>query len=206
MKIYTKFGDKGQTRLFRGQVVEKDDIRVKTYGAVDELNSVLGIAVAHLASELVSELESELGAVHQDGESWIADTTRKIQRIQAELFQLGAELATPRGEMTTTALIGNAAIGELEAEIDTMEAVLKPLRNFILPGGSPLVAQFHFGRTVCRRVEREMITLNRGSSLRAEVLCYINRLSDYLFVVARFCQHHAGQDDILWHPPEIRNS
>jgi cob(I)alamin adenosyltransferase len=123
-------------------------------------------------------------------------------RIQGELFQLGAELATPRGKAPTTALISEPETERLEKEIDAMEAAMQPLSSFILPGGSPLSAVLHLARTVCRRAERELVSLNRQEPQRVELLQYFNRLSDALFVYARFANHLAQVSDVPWVAPK----
>ena len=182
MKIYTKRGDAGETGLVGGQRVPKDHLRIQAYGTLDELNSALGVAV--------SQPDLELG---------LKD---RIHRIQSEIFQLGSELATPQGKASPAALVGDTETTLLESEIDEMEASLKPLQNFILPGGSRAGAHLHLARTVSRRAEREMIVLNRAEPLRLEILRYVNRLSDYLFVAARHANHTAGVEDIPWKAPK----
>lgn len=182
MKIYTKKGDEGQTGLFGGDRVSKDHLRIRSYGTLDELNAVLGLA---LATNLSGD----------------ASLSARLLRLQGELFQLGAELATPRGKTVSTDLIGDSHVLQMEKEIDEMEKGLAPLKSFILPGGAPLSAQLHFARTVSRRAERELVVLHRAEPLRAEVLQYANRLSDYLFVAARYANHLAGTSDIPWVAP-----
>ena len=177
MKIYTKKGDAGKTELFGGTPVSKSDQRLKTYGVFDELNSVLGLALT---------------------ETLPPGTKDQILQIQDDLFCLGAELATPPGTKTSCRTILDREIEVLEREIDQMESELKPIKSFILPGGTRPAALFHLARTVCRRGERELATLNETSALRGEVLRYVNRLSDYLFVVARFMNQKAGVSDSLW--------
>jgi cob(I)alamin adenosyltransferase len=182
MKIYTKKGDAGETGLFGNVRVAKDDLRIQTYGTFDELNTVLGLTLC----------ESGVHGAFRD----------RLGRIQGELFQLGAELSTPRHKSSGILLIDSKHIEKLELEIDEMEAKLEPLKNFILPGGSKASALLHFARTVCRRGERELITLNRAESQREEVLQYINRLSDYLFVCARFANFEAKCEDVPWIAPK----
>ena len=180
MKIYTKTGDQGQTGLFGGERVSKDHLRIRAYGDLDELNASLG--------SVLSEMTVSQGV------------KERLLRIQNELFQLGAELATPRGKKTTTTLLGETEVARLESEIDKMEETLQPLKNFILPGGSRVAAQLHLARATSRRAEREMISLHRAEPLRAVVLEYINRLSDYLFVCARFANHEVNVEDLPWVP------
>ena len=181
MKIYTKTGDKGETGLFGGARVFKDDARVRAYGDVDELNSVLGI----LRTQLVDR----------------DDVDGLLAQIQSQLFDLGAELATAPGRDTSAMpLLGAADVEALEHAIDTHEIGLPPLKNFILPGGSPAAATAHLARTVCRRAERGVVTLRRDSPVRDEPMWFLNRLSDLLFVLARSINHKAGITDVPWTP------
>lgn len=184
-KIYTKSGDQGTTVLGSGARVNKDDLRVEAYGTVDELNAVLGVAVASAAS----------------GEA----QTARLVRIQNELFDLGADLCVPvtAGEQADAALrVTKAQVGRLEDEIDELNNGLGELRSFVLPGGSVLATHLHLARTVCRRAERRVTTLLRedpeGTSGLA--LVYLNRLSDLLFVMARRVNHDTGAGDELWVP------
>ncbi|MEO5971354.1 MAG: cob(I)yrinic acid a,c-diamide adenosyltransferase [Bdellovibrionia bacterium] len=183
MKIYTKKGDAGETSLYGGLRVPKDDLRIRTYGTFDELNAILGMVLAEPA--LAEEIST------------------RLLRIQGELFQLGAELATPRGKSIGSQLIQDPQVESMEREIDQMEAKLKPLKTFILPGGVRASALVHLARTVSRRAERDMISLNRAESLRPVVLQYVNRLSDYLFVSARYLNYLAGNSDIPWVAPSL---
>lgn len=180
MKIYTKKGDQGETGLFGGDRVSKDHLRIRAYGTLDELNAALGLV-------------SSAGPSPE-----LAD---RLRRIQGELFQLGAELATPRGKTVSVTLIAGGETALLENEIDGMEKNLKPLTHFILPGGAPVSAFLHLARTVCRRAERELVVLHRAEPLRPVVLQYVNRLSDYLFVASRFANHQASVADALWIAP-----
>ncbi len=179
MKIYTRTGDAGETGLFGGARVEKDDTRVEAYGTVDELNSCIGVARA-------------LGTS--------AQTDASLLQIQHDLFTVGAELACVPGkeDKLRMALVAEADIQRLEGWIDQSEAPLEPLKNFVLPGGSPSAAELHRARTVCRRAERRTLTAGRTSPIRPEVVIYLNRLSDLLFVLARYENHHAGIADIPW--------
>lgn len=185
MKIYTKKGDAGETGLFGGSRVAKDDLRIQAYGTLDELNATLGLALSQLTAS--REANSDLSA--------------RLLRIQGELFQLGAELATPAGKSSGIHLIHEPQVIQLEHEIDAMEAELSPLKTFILPGGSYEAGLLHLSRTVSRRFERELITLHRAEPLRPQVLHYANRMSDYLFVCARFANHQVGKKDVPWHAP-----
>ncbi len=184
MKIYTKGGDHGQTGLLGGQRVPKDHLRLHTYGTFDELNATVGLV---LAEPLLAE-DSRVRGV--------------LSRVQNELFQLGAELATPPGRQVSMRLIDVPDIESLEQEIDRLEQGLEPLKSFILPGGSRAAALLHLARTVCRRAERELVVLHRSEPVRTEVLGYVNRLSDYLFVAARYANHELHVADIPWNAPK----
>ncbi len=179
MKIYTKKGDKGETFLFGGGPFPKDDARVAAYGEVDELNSVIGCLLA------------ELGGAN--------DLSDELRRVQEQLFMVGAELASlsPPPEMTK-GFIQNSHVQSLELQIDQWQAELTPLKKFILPGGSKAAAFAHLARTVCRRAERSLVGLIHGMTVRPELLIYLNRLSDWLFVAARILNHEDGVEDILW--------
>ena len=180
-RIYTRTGDEGMTGLGGGQRVAKDSRRVAAYGTVDELNSQIGLAVA---SGLCERLTAELASV------------------QNELFDLGADLATPAPSQARHPVptIEARHVEKLERLIDEFNDVVGPLTNFLLPGGSPGAAQLHVARTVCRRAEREAITLARDEEIGATVLPYLNRLSDALFVMARYENHQAGVPEPLWEP------
>jgi cob(I)alamin adenosyltransferase len=182
MKIYTKGGDRGETGLFGGTRVPKDDLRIRTYGTLDEANAALGMAICQ--------------------EGIPQEVQVRLKRIQGELFQLGAELATPRGKRIGMALIEDAHVEALEKEIDAMEAQLTPLKTFILPGGTAGSSWAHMARTISRRAERELVTLNRAEPMRPVTLHYLNRLSDYLFVTARFLNHSAQVADVPWVAPK----
>jgi cob(I)alamin adenosyltransferase len=177
MKIYTKTGDEGETGLFGGGRVRKDDLRIEAYGSIDELNALLGAARA---------------------DSPPAELDAPLARIQSQLFDFGAELATPDADNHHLATLGEPHIRELEREIDAWEAQLAPLRQFILPGGIPLAAQLHVARTVCRRAERRLMTFAARTPVRAELVRYLNRLSDWLFVAARRANQLADQADVPW--------
>jgi len=179
MKIYTKTGDLGETGLFTGPRVRKDDPRIEAYGTVDELNAVLGLVRCE-------ELPVEIDAL--------------IAGIQHTLFDLGAELATPDPASRGTDLVSVGHIEALEVAIDNYEAGLPPLKAFILPGGATGAAWLHLARTVCRRAERHVVTLmgEENAELSPQVLIYLNRLGDLLFVLARAVNHTAGHGDIAW--------
>jgi len=182
VKIYTRTGDAGETGLFDGTRVSKADARVSTYGEVDELNAWLGLARATVPSS--EDREPRLGAM--------------IEQVQRDLFALGARLADPAHRIATRvtkAATSADDITRLENWIDTLEEELPPLRRFILPGGSETAATLHVARTVCRRAERAMVALG---GLEAELLVYVNRLSDLLFVMARVANHRQGQPEVEW--------
>ncbi|WP_243299411.1 cob(I)yrinic acid a,c-diamide adenosyltransferase [Bacillus litorisediminis] len=174
MKIYTKSGDKGTTSLVYGQRVSKADIRVEAYGTCDEANSFIGQGVS-LLQEVTFEGKDEL--------------LRILHTVQTILFHVGAELATPAGKEVKWKLAPQY-IEELEESIDTLDTSLTPLKNFILPGGHPAGASFHVARTVVRRAERLAVRI--GDDVNPLVLSYLNRLSDFLFVAARYVNANAG--------------
>ncbi|MBX2977127.1 MAG: cob(I)yrinic acid a,c-diamide adenosyltransferase [Ignavibacteriaceae bacterium] len=180
MKIYTKTGDKGETGLFGGQRVSKDDYRIEAYGTSDELNAVLGIALTEIKSEEIKDL---------------------LIKIQNLLFVLGSDLATPLSHQNIAfeiPRITNEDISLLEKSIDFFEAKLEPLRDFILPGGSKGAAIIHFARTVCRRCERCIVTLSKHDEINQNIIIFVNRLSDLLFVLSRYENKYLNQPDIKW--------
>jgi cob(I)alamin adenosyltransferase len=185
MKIYTRTGDRGETGLFGGQRVRKDHTRVEAYGEVDELNAVVGWAVARLQA---------------DGDAEMAE---RLRLLQADLFALGANLATPAPEdggrpSTHIPPLPSARIADMEDWIDAAETELEPLRSFILPGGTEAAARLHMARTVCRRAERRVISLAAEAHLDPEAVRYLNRLSDLLFVLARLANQRGGTADVRW--------
>ncbi len=189
MKIYTGSGDAGKTSLFSGERLSKSDARVEAYGDVDELNAAVGAVLAALPSGSAAKaLKTQL---HQ---------------IQSDLFQVGVWLATT----TESPLAGGlcpftqAPVQRLEKQIDAMQAGLEELKSFILPGGHPAAAWAHMARTICRRAERKVVVLARQQGLAdgaAHVLPYLNRLSDYCFVLARKCNQMADVPDMIWRDP-----
>jgi cob(I)alamin adenosyltransferase len=171
-KIYTRTGDQGTTGLGDGSRVEKDDLRIEAMGAVDELNSIIGVL-------LTKDLP---------------DNCRKIlTAVQHNLFDLGGEMSSP-GHIVITP----QHIEQLEQVLDKLNAELQPLREFILPGGTPAAAHAHHARTVCRRAERRLISLSKQQELNRDTIAYLNRLSDLLFVIARYVNKHQGVNDVLW--------
>ncbi len=187
-KIYTKTGDDGTTGLAAGPRRLKSDLRVEAYGCIDEANSALGVARLHTAG--------------------VPDVDAMLMRIQNDLFDLGADLATPDlGEDLgyEPLRIVDAQVNRIEQEIDQLNAELDPLKSFILPGGSPAAAYLHVARTVSRRAERIMVDLVRrpGEGVSAPALKYVNRLSDFLFVAARYL-NDKGKADVLWVPGKNR--
>lgn len=182
MKIYTKTGDAGETGLFAGPRVRKDDARIQAYGDVDELNSVLGMVRATAPAIGIEEV---------------------LVGLQNELFCVGAELATPDPAAHGTQVIGPAHVTGLESLIDRFEDRLEPLKQFILPAGTPSAAALHFARAVCRRAERSVVTLANkdGEEVSDNLLRYLNRLSDLLFVLSRAANSFAGKPDEVWQKP-----
>ncbi|HRL13451.1 MAG TPA: cob(I)yrinic acid a,c-diamide adenosyltransferase [Aggregatilineales bacterium] len=179
MKIYTRTGDDGETSLFAGGRVRKDHARVDAYGTVDELNSLLGLI-------RTNPLPAPAG-------DW-------LERIQNELFTVGADLATPLDARADWLVrLTDAPITLLEQAIDAMDADLPELRNFILPGGTPAAAHTHVARTVCRRAERVCVELAAYEPINKLVITYLNRLSDFLFVLARWLNLKAGEPETRWH-------
>jgi cob(I)alamin adenosyltransferase len=179
--IYTRTGDKGTAGLVDGSRVSKASARMAAIGNVDEANASVGMAVALLHDDSLGE---------------------QLQRIQNELFDLGADIATP-GEVEGALRITGGQVERLEREIDAMNANLEPLRSFILPGGSPAVAALHLARTVARRAERSAVALSNTEQVNPTALAYLNRLSDLLIVAARFVAAKQG-GDVLWQPGATR--
>jgi cob(I)alamin adenosyltransferase len=185
VKIYTRTGDLGETGLFGGGRVAKDHVRVEAYGAVDELNSYLGLALRELDREGIIDLAAQL------------------RLVQSDLLSLGASLATPTAEEGGHAgahlpPLPLARIGEMERWMDAAEDELEPLREFILPGGTEAAARLHVARTVCRRAERRIVALAHVAQVEAAVVQYMNRLSDLLFTYARLANRRAGAQDEKW--------
>jgi cob(I)alamin adenosyltransferase len=181
MKIYTKTGDTGETGLFGGGRVRKDSVRVDAYGEVDELNATLGLA---RTLSMPTDLEALL------------------HRLQDQLFTVGAALATPAGTKASAHIptLKPEWVTDMEQAIDTFETELSPMTHFILPGGSQAAAALHLARTVCRRAERRVVAAMREGEAPQEVVTFLNRLSDLLFVMARIANHRVGVEDVKWIP------
>ena len=181
-KIYTKKGDDGKTELGDGNRIEKFSTRVEAYGTVDEVNSVIGtVTCLSINTELKTALE----------------------RIQNDLFDLGADLCLPENENEALAYeplrVSKEQVSRLESEIDAMNKSIEPIKSFVLPGGTEIAANFHLCRTVCRRAERRVVKLMETEQINQEALIYLNRLSDWFFVAARKSNNN-GKGDILWKP------
>lgn len=187
-KIYTKTGDKGETSLYGGTRVSKAAARVESYGTLDELNAFIGLAKAEISDEKV---------------------LNQLQKIQFDLFTVGSEAATPTDKMLLAngknrldVMISDKEITELELWMDDFDAELEPLKFFILPSGGKAAATLHVCRTVCRRAERAMVFLNETEEVRPELIKYLNRLSDYLFILARYISKISGEKEDYWNPSE----
>ena len=185
MKLYTRRGDGGATGLFGGGRTSKDDPRVEAYGAVDELNAAIGVALLHVA----------------DGGS-----RRRLGRVQSDLFALGAHLSATSPAETGQARpvpalppLPEERVAGMEAWVDEAASATPPLRNFVLPAGAPGAVHLHLARTVCRRAERRVVALAVGSAVDPLVVRYLNRLSDYLFAAARLENARSGGKDVEWH-------
>ena len=187
-KIYTKTGDKGETSLYGGTRVSKAAARVESYGTLDELNAFIGLAKSEISDEKVLS---------------------QLQKIQFDLFTVGSEAATPTDKMLLAngknrldLMISEKEITELELWMDDFDAELEPLKFFILPSGGKAAATVHVCRTVCRRAERAMVFLNETEEVRPELIKYLNRLSDYLFILARYISKISGEKEDYWNPSE----
>ena len=179
-KIYTKTGDSGVTALFGGSRLSKGHLRIHAYGTVDELNSHIGVVRDHLTNELLKQ---------------------ELQKIQVQLFNIGAHLATdPSKSNEWLPQLEQSSVDGLEISIDKMQDELKPLKSFILPAGHPTVSFCHVARSVCRRTERYVVTLSENEKVDKIIIQYLNRLSDYLFVLARFIGKLNKVEEILWKP------
>ncbi|WP_313215884.1 cob(I)yrinic acid a,c-diamide adenosyltransferase [Soonwooa sp.] len=185
-KVYTKTGDKGETGLYGGTRISKASSRVESYGNIDELNAFIGVAKSYVTDSRVLE---------------------QLKKIQFDLFTVGSEAATPidklflaNGKARLPLVISEKEIEELENWIDAFEEELEPLQYFILPGGGKAATHFHVARTVCRRAERSMVFLNESEEVRPELIKYLNRLSDYLFVLSRYISKIENEPEEYWNP------
>jgi cob(I)alamin adenosyltransferase len=176
-KIYTRGGDKGHTSLGDGKRISKTSLRIQAIGGIDELNAALGVASLFLAEPFLEE----------------------IRHIQNDLFDLGADLCIPNTSPKRSLKLKDNQVGWLEKKIDLFNESLSPLSSFILPGGSPASAHLHLTRTIARRAERDVIRLAEKEDINKEIIIYLNRLSDYLFVLCRILNNN-GEKDILWIP------
>ncbi len=186
MKIYTKTGDKGETALYGGTRVSKASARVESYGTIDELNAFIGLAKSEISDENI---------------------IAQLKKIQFDLFTVGSESATPvdklflaNGKPRLPLVISEKDIEELEKWMDEMEEQLEPLQFFILPCGGKAATSLHVARTVCRRAERALVFLNETEEVRPELIKYLNRLSDYLFVLARYVSKLNNEEEEYWNP------
>jgi cob(I)alamin adenosyltransferase len=177
VKIYTKTGDKGSTSLWGGRRVSKHDLRIEAYGTVDELNSYLG---------LIRDLQTS------------SEQDATLHQIQYQLFNIGSVLATDSGSKSPVDPPSEDSITLIEVEIDKMNQVLPPLQNFILPGGHPLISHCHIARTVCRRAERRIVALREAEEISDSIIIFLNRLSDYLFILSRYYCKSLGVEEIKW--------
>ncbi len=177
MKIYTKNGDLGKTSLIGGKSLSKNNIRIEAYGGVDELNAWIGL----LADIIGDDRQVSF-----------------LRYMQNQLFVIGSKLATPLNSKFTAPALPLDLIEKLEIEIDFMDADLAPLTNFILPGGHTLISYCHLARVVCRRVERNIVSLSEVETVESQILAIINRLSDYLFILARYNSYKLNVEEIVW--------
>ena len=193
-RVYTRRGDRGETDLVGGERTRKDSPRIEAYGTIDELNAVLGVVRAVNASDgRGNGARRELDAV--------------LRRLQNELFDLGAELATPPDAFREGMFrVSAAEVKALEATLDRCQKDLQPLKSFVLPGGGRVSAFLHVARTVCRRAERDVLRLMRSEEVGEWPLAYLNRLSDLLFVLSRWIGHHHGEAEFLWERPLAREA
>jgi cob(I)alamin adenosyltransferase len=192
-KIYTKLGDKGTTQLAYGERVQKDNPRIEAYGTIDELNSFIGL------------LRDRLGANEKSPK--FTQIIESLWAIQHEMHDLGGELATklPEQMHPNQSKVTESDILRLETEIDSFNEQLRPLANFVLPGGHELNSLAHICRTICRRAERRVFSLTQKESIRPEVPVYLNRLSDWFFVLGRVISQNLGVDEILWDQSSLRS-
>lgn len=185
-KVYTRTGDKGTTRLVGGQKVRKDDLRIESYGTVDELNTIVGLVRMELARS----------DADQEARHWLDD---HLAEIQNDLFNLGSDLATKAEDRWEgMRLVTESDVKRLENEIDHMNEILPPLKDFILPGGGPVSAFLHQARTVCRRGERRVIALSADEDINPQAVAFLNRMSDWAFVAGRWVASVMDEPEFLW--------
>lgn len=198
MKIYTKTGDKGTTSLFGGMRVGKDSARINAVGSVDELNATIGVIVADLGVILSKAKDLDSSPALRDQNDKHKNIVDKLLRIQSELFVLGADLATPMDVRVKVPRVNKPMITKLEKEVDELDKDLPKLKNFILPGGSEVGARLHLARTITRRVERFIAILAKNERINLRSQIYINRLSDWFFVLARYVNKIEGVGETIW--------
>lgn len=206
-KIYTRTGDKGKTSLIGGARVSKSHLRLETYGTIDELNSWIGL----LAREILQEFASDPNRLGLES----ANLGRALSEIQCDLFDIGSQLACEDDVLRAQLPhVSSERVASLEKKMDEMSKELKPLKNFVLPGGARSASVAHLARTVCRRAERLVVALQEstpepvtnaaepstGTSIEKQIVTYINRLSDFFFVLARFLNHRLGETEPIWAP------
>lgn len=221
MKLYTRSGDDGTTGLFGGQRVPKDHPRVEAYGTVDELNAALGLCASHI-TQLLNETDGKprLTSRESDRSSEESTSARKtrvaprtddsflrtvaaiLAQLQSRLFDIGADLATPAESKHEAKVMrmSDEQIAESERWIDEIDAGNQPMKTFVMPGGTELAARLHLARTICRRAERAIVSLQRNEAITPGVLIYVNRVSDLLFAMARRANVEAGVVDVPWIP------
>jgi cob(I)alamin adenosyltransferase len=185
VRIYTRTGDAGETGLIGGERVRKDAHVIHVVGELDELNACLGVALAHGLPTPIAQVLSE---------------------VQSRLFDIGAEIAAPIGHRFHQEADLQGTVEVFEQQMDTLESSLQPLKNFILPGGGVSSAHLHHARTVARRAERAMVALSQDQEVRGIIVRYLNRLSDYLFMAARYANHDQGIDDVPWNRAQSSTS
>lgn len=179
MKIYTKTGDDGTTSLYGGKRISKDDIRIESYGTVDELNSFIGLLSAQISMQ---------------------ESVARLIEIQKTLFNIGSQLANDPDKPLHVPTVTEEDIKVLETDIDTMNLELEPLKTFILPGGSMAIGTAHVCRTICRRAERRVIHLSKEGPIPDHIVQYLNRLSDYFFVLSRYIAYKTDTEELKWLP------
>ncbi|MCL5439194.1 MAG: cob(I)yrinic acid a,c-diamide adenosyltransferase [Patescibacteria group bacterium] len=194
-KIYTRKGDKGKTSLFGGKCVQKSNSRVEAYGTVDELNSVIGIVITQVQkSKLPPSLKLRRTSKSQNH---ILKLKNELTEIQKDLFEIGTELADQKSEVKNQKQLAER-IEKIEKEIDEMAEQLPEIHNFIIPGGGEAGSLLHFCRAICRRAERRVVALSKKEKINKEILIYLNRLSDFLFISARFVNKLENKKEIVW--------